>query len=347
MASSGPFPRAPLALIVALAASLLAGACVTQGPKQPKPLGTTQLLERADSMFGARNTLETLEAYKLAAVSAQREGDGARFAEATAQVASVLALSGQSVAARSWLDQAQVATSPEEPRAWSRVLLAHGLVLQAEGSRALAHREFELLWTLALEMGHPDRAMQAAWMASGTAPRADRLRWSQRCVEVARSTGNPRWEASALEGMAWVQDDLEMREEALISFHESLALLTRTGSNHERLRAQWALGRAQRLAGHTHEARTTMEQTLANAQQLLRTVFSPNDAEWVARCHGEMAELCALDADFDAALRHLRIARTRYNQADAELLAPEVLEVLDARVRELQLEQAGLRSSSP
>jgi tetratricopeptide (TPR) repeat protein len=344
MASFGTSSRARLALLTVFATGILGGACVTQGSPQPEALSSGQLIERADAMFGARNTLETLEAYKLAAVSAQREGNGALFAEATAQVASVLALSAQPTAARNWLDQAQIATNPKEPQAWSRVLLARGLVLQAEGARVAAHTEFELLWTLALEMGHPDRAMQAAWMASGTAPRADRLRWSERCVEIARSTGNPRWEASAIEGMAWVQDDLGMRDEAVVSFEASLKLMTRSGSNHERLRAQWALGRAQRLAGRTVEARSTMEQTLAAAQQLQRTVFSPNDAEWVARCHSEMAELCALDADHDAALRHLRIARTRYDQADAELLAPEVIEDLDDRVRELELEQAGLRS---
>ena len=122
MASFGTSSRARLALLTVFATGILGGACVTQGSPQPEALSSGQLIERADAMFGARNTLETLEAYKLAAVSAQREGNGALFAEATAQVASVLALSAQPTAARNWLDQAQIATNPKEPQAWSRSL---------------------------------------------------------------------------------------------------------------------------------------------------------------------------------------------------------------------------------
>lgn len=336
-----PVARNRVRLVPALAGlALLVAACAAPGPEAPTVLAPAELLERADGMFGARDTLETLEAYKLAAVAAQREGDTARFAEATAQVASVLALSDQPSLARTWLDQAIPAAGPDEPRAWSRVLLARGLVLQAEGRRAQAHREFEALWDLSLREQHADRAMQAAWMASSTAPESSRLRWSERCVEIARSTGHPRWEASAIEGMAWVQDDLGLHTEALESFTEALQLAEQHGTTHERLRARWAYGRAQRLAGKVTEARRTMGQTLLVAQDLQRTSFSPNDAEWVARCHGELAELQVLEGDLAEAVRHLRLARLRYQQADAELLAPEVLEELDARLTELQLLRA-------
>ena len=111
-------------------------------------------------------------------------------------------------------------------------------------------------------------------MASGTAPQEDRLRWSERCVQIARSTGNVRWEASAVQGLAWVQDELELHEEALQSFTTAKNLLQEEGDIHELLRADWAQGRALRRAGHLESARIQMERTLTTARQLQRAVFS-------------------------------------------------------------------------
>lgn len=303
--------------------------------------GQAELLERADRAFdlGARD--EAIELYRLAAVAAQTESDEERFRESAAMVAALHALLGQPAEAEPWLSQAEVGIDASQIDAWSRLLLAQGLVARTRGQEGLALQRFDELHGFTMKHRKVGRALQAASLAALVAKGEQRIAWSQQAVDTAREGGEPRWEAAALASHAWTLEEAGDAAAALEAFRKSRKMFGEFGGPRERLKADWSLGHGLRMAGEHATARALMDRVLKAAKALQRRGWSPRDSEWVARSHEELAHLCRHRGQLDTALKHLAAARRAYGLANAEALAPERLEEVDALSAAVRAQQEG------
>ena len=88
-------------------------------------------------------------------------------------------------------------------------------------------------------------------------------------------------------------------------------------------------------------SRALQERVLQAAKAFQQHGWSPNDSEWVARSYEELAELDLLRGHYSGALKHVASARRNYVLADAEALAPELLERIDGLSARIVAAQAG------
>ena len=300
-----------------------------------------ELIKRADLAFELGARKEALELYSLAAVAAQTNSEKVLFVEASAMVGAMHALLGQPAEARPWLSQAGPAANPSETGAFSRLLLAQGLVARAEGKPSLARQRFDELYTLTRSNGMFARTLQAASLAALVSDQDESLQWMARAVEAARDSGEPRWEAAALASEAWALEKSGDFQGALQSFRASRKLYGEHGKPRARLKADWSLGHGLRKAGKSAAARALMERVLTASKSLRQHGWSPNDSEWVARSHEELALLSMDSGHWDDALRHLAAARRSYLLANAESLAPERLRRIDELGSQVQAKKNG------
>lgn len=319
----------------ALLASTITVGCVSESQHsvEAAPVGLTS---RADLAFGSGSYAAAVENYKLAAAEAQEAGDEEGFVEAAAQVASCLALLERPADARPWLEQASARAQAEQPRGFSRVLFARGLVARAEERRADAAARFDEVYQFCDAAQLYDRALQAAQLATVVTEGEAQRFWARRAVEAASRAGEPRWEAAARLAQGWTFDTQGQSLEALGAFREARKLFTQHGTTRDRLRAEWSYARALRLTGEVAEARMLQERNLKVARTLRQRGWSSNDSEWVGRCHHELGELEAAGGHIRPAIKQLLAAREAYVMADADVLAPELLRDLEGRVGELR-----------
>jgi tetratricopeptide (TPR) repeat protein len=293
------------------------------------------LVARADRYFEARELGSALDAYELAAAGARSEGDDALFVEAAAQAAHLHLLGGSAPDGREWLRQAKATDARGDARSLTRVLLAEGAYARHDGQAARALALFEGLYSMCMRHELHGRAMQAAYMASLVTTAQAQIAWGERIVDAADAAGVPRWRAAAWGQLAWLLEGQARHADALDAFRRSRDLTRELGGARDLMKAEWAYGHGLRLAARPQEARAVLQRSLDASTALYSRVFSPNDAEWVARGHEELAELDAAARDYTGALRHLRAARKKFVEADAESLAPDVLEAVDRRLADL------------
>lgn len=325
---------------IVLALLCLLPACVAAGD-QALPTPPDELLERADQAFAAGAGRKAQEAYQLAALAARTAEEDGYYREAAAMVAAVHGLAGRADEAANWMSQAEIGALASEPRSWTRLLLARGAIARAQGDSAAALQQFERLYRYALEAQLYGRALQAASMALVVSEGEAQLQWAMRGVEGARAAGQPRWEAAALNSLAWTFEVRGDHEQALGAFRSSRSIYADHGNTRERLKADWALAHGLRLAGEIGVARALQERVLRAAIGLQNRGWSPNDSEWVARSHEEMAELEFGSGRLTSALKHLAAANRAYVLAQAETFAPERLAAIGRRSAEMQAYRKG------
>lgn len=324
----------------------LLAACVSNGV-QAVSTPPDQLLERADQAFAAGASLKAQDAYQLAALAARTTEEDGYFREATAMVAALHSLGGRPEEAAPWLSQAEIGATPSEPRAWTRLLLARGAIARAQGNRAAALQQFDNLYRYALEAQLFGRALQAGSMALLVSPPEQQVQWAMRGVEGARAAGQPRWEAAALNSLAWTFEARGEHAQALGAFRSSHRLYGEHGKTRERLKADWCLAHGLRMAGEVGTARALQERVLRAALSLQNRGWSPNDSEWVARSQEEMAELEFRSGRLTSALKHLAAANRAYILAEAEVLAPDRLAAIKRRSAEMQAFREGRLEPNP
>lgn len=330
---------------IVLALLCLLAACVSTAELLPTP--PEELLARADQAFATGARRRAQESYQMAALAARTAEEDGYFREATAMVAAMHGLAGRPEEAESWLSQAEIGAGASEPRAWTRLLLARGAVARAQGEQAAALRHFESLYRYSMEAQLFGRALQATSMALLVSSDEEQVHWAMLGVEGAQAAGEPRWEAAAFHSLAWTLETRGEHETALEAFRSSHRLYGEHGNTRERLKADWCLAHGLRMAGKLGTARALQERVLRAALILHGRGWSPNDSEWVARSHEEMAELEFGSGRLTSALKYLAAANRAYLLAQAETLAPERLVAIKRRSAEMLAFRQGRLDSLP
>jgi tetratricopeptide (TPR) repeat protein len=335
-------PHLSLALSLVLsvcAGPFLSGCTTTVEPQSGEPLNTT--LARGDTEFEARNYPKALETYRLAAYVASSAQEEALFVEAAAQAASVLALLGQVDEATAWLARASERADDDEPRGWSRVLLARGLKAWKEERREDAHVTFAELFEYCVGHDETVRALQAAQMASVVSEDSQQIEWARRAIELAAKAGKPTWEAPLWANLGWLLDTRGMHEDALQAFERAL-VLTRQGEPTRivRARSEWAYAHALLRAGRLDEAQRGLDELEGVLSGLFARQRAPEVAEYLGRTLRDLGELDVLAGQPQRARERFVLARTRFVEAGALEAAPQLLNELDARIESLDARAA-------
>lgn len=324
-------------LVAAVALASLGSLACQSAQDRPEGLPPVALLERADRSFDQRAYGPALEAYRLAALTARSDGDAPRFTEATAQVASVLALQGLPSEARTWLAQAEAAAAPDEPLAWTRVLLAQGLVLWKEERAPEALGCFSELFQYCFLHGQTARAIQASQLATLVSEGPDQIEWARRGIETAAAAGKPAWEAPLWENLGWLLAGRGLADDAVDAFAKALALTRQSDSSRfGRARAEWALAHAQLEAGRNADAQDGLDALQPALTGLYAKERTPAVAEYLGRTLLDLARLDLANRLDRRAEERLVSARARLVEAGALEGAPRLIDEVDRYLAEVR-----------
>lgn len=174
------------------------------------------------------------------------------------QIARTLGLRDRFDAANAELDAIEpaLATAGPEPRV--RALLERGRVLRSSGRPAESLAWFHRAYALADQTGLEVLAGDALHMLALAEPDLDdRIRWNRRTLDYALKARDPkarRWEATALNNLAYDLVEVERFEEALPLFRRLSTIFVASHAVERDLEARGMVGHALRRLGRLDEA---------------------------------------------------------------------------------------------
>ena len=184
-------------------------------------------------------------------------------------------------------------------------------------------------------------AMQAAQLAAASSEGEAKLQAGRQLLAAAEASGEATWIAAAHDSLGWIHDALGDQDAAVASFDRARRLLAGRSLS-ERVRVEWAYGRALRLAGRLSEASAVLESARGEAARAAGPIVTQASREWLGRLAWEQGEVDAARGALESALRHLRLAERSLVESDADSLAPELLAELRLRVATVRAQLDGL-----
>jgi len=334
----------PLACLVALAAC-----AAPAGDVRGDGAGARALLVEADALFSAREYAAATEAYQRVSAAAEAEGDGTTRTEALAMVARGYSIQHELELGRPWLERAAALATPEAPLGWSRYLSVRGIFERESGERAVATRTFEELYAYCMAADLPERAIDAAHHVAIAAEPEQQIVWAKRGIAAAEAAHSERWLAVLWNNLGVTYESLDRPADVHDAYIRAREYHYRTGTETNKLIADWPVGRAYRLAGQLDEASSWNSEALGWAERRYKADPSPANAEWLGYVLQERGELGALGyprggwpfeplPPFERAWGYLMNARKYLVEGGIEESWPEGLAELDARIAELLAE---------
>jgi tetratricopeptide (TPR) repeat protein len=293
-------------------------------------------LRRADDAFNGRSFRQALDMYSALYMAALSGGYDDLAAEGAAQASTINALKDAEEESDRWMSFAERYAEGEGAGPRSRVMLARGIRQWKLGDSSAALGTFEALVRLSKETGLDVRAMQGASLGALVAEGEAQLDWNLKAIDICQGLEQPRWEGALWTNHGWLLEARGDFEDASRCFERARQLLAEgAASPMDLLQADWALGRALRLAGRPSEARALLEQADVRGRELYAANPTARQAEWLGRAWWELAELELAEGRDENALALLQSARRKLLEAGVADAAPLLLGRLDARLIEL------------
>lgn len=234
--------------------------------------------------------------------SALTTASGDRSLELQTQIARTYSLRKQFSDAHALLDTIgpQLAQAGAAPNV--RYLLERGRTLNSSGDKVGARPRFEQAYALAIANGLDGLAVDAAHMVPIVVPGPEGAMWTQRGVELARTSSDKKARAllpALLNNHAWNLYDEGRLADALPVFREAEAEWQRTGKQPQGRIATWSVARCLRAMGQV-DAALSMQLAL--------------EREWATAgasdgyVYEELAELYELKGDAAAARPYFALA---------------------------------------
>jgi tetratricopeptide (TPR) repeat protein len=199
--------------------------------------------------------------------------------ELRTQIARTFSLRRRFDAAHAELDAIEPLLSTASPAVNARYLLERGRTYNSAGDKARAQALFEQAWEVATAGGLDGLAVDAAHMVPIAAGGAAGARWTQRGVELARSSSDPKAHAllpALLNNHAWNLFDAGDYPTALTAFREAEGEWRKTGRQPQGRIATWSVARCLRALNRLDEAlalQLQLEREWASAGQIDGYVF--------------------------------------------------------------------------
>jgi tetratricopeptide (TPR) repeat protein len=245
--------------------------------------------------------------------------------EVQTQIARTFSLRRDFAQAHKLLDEVepQLASAGAAPRV--RYLLERGRTFNSAGDKERARPLFVQAWEIAMAHDLEGLAVDAAHMVPIVVGGAEGAQWTQRGVDLARRSNDPKARAmlpALLNNHAWNLHDEGRYAEALPAFREAEAAWLATGRQPQGRIARWSVARCLRSLGRFDEALTiqrSLEKEWAAAGSVDGYVFE------------ELAELLEATGRRDEAKPYFRRAAEELGK-DARLARNEPQRL--ARLRE-------------
>ena len=190
---------------------------------------------------------------ELLTVIARVQGQQKKFADANASLA----------------ESEKLLQDPESTyRVSTRIrwLLEKGRIQNLERIPSQARNSFIEAWTLAVNSGEDDLAVDVAQMMAAIEPMKAQQDWIARAVQIAESSpqDQPKRRLGTLYAVqAWRHFDVRQYEKSLEVFQKALSHLKSNGSPREAFVAKWSVGKVLRALNRTEEALTLQKSLLS------------------------------------------------------------------------------------
>jgi tetratricopeptide (TPR) repeat protein len=293
-------------------------------------------LKRGDELFSSREYERATQVFDDAAISAHLEDNYSNMSEALAMVARCHLIRGEKEAGRSWLERARGVAREDEPLGWSRYLGVRGRFEWKDEKLDEAKKTFVAMYDYCVEKKLFDRAVDAAHMVAIVAPKEEQETWALKGIKAAEAGGFDGWLGPLWNNLGWSYEEQGEYPKMLEALRKAREYHYKGAQELPKLIADWAVAKAYRLNNKLTEARELQTKTLEWAKKL--SAEKPEDAEraeWIGSCKWELGELDAAEGKKESALKLLKEAREILLKSKIEEWGKELLEKLDARIKEL------------
>lgn len=320
-------------LALAISLLLLAPLCAQEAKLNP-----ADSLTQGDLHFAKREYDKARPHYETAANAAIEQGSNEIATEALAQVARCCSIAKDFPEGRKWLEKAAARAKDTEPKGWSRYLGVRGrFEWQDEKDNAKARKTFIEMHDYCVKHELHSRALDAAHMVAIVGTPQDQEEWALKAIKAAEKANEKAWLAVLWNNLGWSYDEKNEVEKAFVALLKARKYHYETGTDHNKLVADFSLGHAYRRIGMIDEARKTL--TEAQAWAIKRHEEDKTDKErmeWVGWGHKYMADLLADEGKNKEALAGYKECRPWLVKADIEKWWPEGLKEIDAKIAKLE-----------
>ena len=287
-------------------------------------------LQEGDALFKKREYDSALVRYRAAAVGAD---DRVRV-EALSQVARCLSIQKK-------LDEAErvlggVGASPKEKQGWSRFLGVRGILERERGETAKARETFGEMYEYCMAHDLPLRAIDAAHHVAIVGTPEEQVDWGRKGIAAAEAANDDGWLAVLWNNLGTTYGDLKRYIESLNCYRKAREFHHRTGTEHQKMVADWAVAHACRLVGQYGEAVGMLERTLARVEERYSKNPDQESIEWVGWCAYDLGEARVGMGLEEDGLKLMRRGREALVEAKISEWWPERLKEIDARLASLE-----------
>jgi tetratricopeptide (TPR) repeat protein len=289
--------------LVALAVLFMGLGCSTKGNDKFGP--RSDPMNRIDDLWDFHDPAASEQRFRAFMETSQ---DPLFRSEILTQVARAQGLQNEFDEAQATLDEAEAMMPDDASEVRIRLLLERGRVLNSAGKPAESRPFFLDALAFAEQSKQDYYAIDAAHMLGIVDPPAEQIAWSERALEIARSSKDPRarnWLGPVYNNLGWSYHDAGQFDRALAHFERALDWYREHGDAEQVRVARWSVGRALRSLGRVDEALSLQE-----------TLLKDLDAAGVTDgfVYEELAEcLLALERD-DEARKYFALAYRELSQ---------------------------------
>jgi len=305
---------------------------------QENKINPVDSLAQGDVLFAAREYEKARTHYETAANAAIEQGNNEIATEALAQVARLCSIAKDFEEGRKWLEKAKQRAKEAETKGWSRYLGVRGrFEWQDEKDNAKAKKTFVEMHDFCVKHALHSRALDAAHMVAIVGTPADQEEWALKAIAAAEKANEKGWLAVLWNNLGWSYDEKNEVEKAFVALLKARKYHYETGSDHNKLVADFSLGHAYRRIGMLEEARKTL--TVAHQWAIKRHEEDKQDkerGEWVGWGHKYLADLLVDEGKPADALKAYKECRPWLVKADIEKWWPEGLKEIDDKIARLE-----------
>ncbi len=285
---------------------------------------SSEFLQKADSVFKARDFEQAMTLYTQASKNAEQEGDTSVLVESYSQIARCHLKNEDHEKCAEWLEKAKALASADYPTGWSRYLGVRGRLEWQKAAREAgepdpvvdkARETFEEMYDYCMAHDLYERAIDAAHMVAIVGNLEQRLAWGKKGIEAAEKGDINGWLPALWNNHGWNLDDAGRHEEALAALKKAREYHYKAGNELSKLIADWSVGYAFRMVGDLDSAKTWMLKVSRQANMLYETDKSGTNAEWVGYSSKELGEIALAENNKPLALEMFTRAERNLKQA--------------------------------
>lgn len=287
-------------------------------------------LRLADESFQARRLGQALEQYHTAQQLARDEFNRPIEVEALSQMARVLMMQGKKDEGHQWLEKAAAIASENDPMGWSRFVGVRGRYQWRENDLTGARETFEQMYTFCSNNNLWSRAVDAANMNAIVADTPeDQIVWSRRGIEIAEKAEVDSWLGPLWNNLAATYFDIHQYDEALDCYLKARGYHWQHSDERSKLMADYQIGMTLRMLGKMSDAARWLRPVLAWAERL-------EDNVAIAQAAQDLGEVEIASQRKLSGIALLKQALSAYRAAKYDEQAPEIVEQLSGRIKQLE-----------